>query len=207
MSLRSLAISAIVLASGLCLGSARAQGSFNALLAVPLGDFSSKNNANVGFGAGLEYNAPMSGGAGWVSGVGLTFNASDKSNVPSGIDAEGGNYLTLPLLTGMRFTGGANDGPVKFYVQGQAGIAFFLVTDEDLSRGSDNATVSTDNKVTFCFGGGVGLIIQDKVNLGIRFLGTPEMDMSGQLSSGGQSADLNGKLTVSMLQLNVGTVF
>jgi hypothetical protein len=206
MNSRFSAISAFLLASALCLGSAQAQSSFNAMLAIPMGEFSGDANALVGFGASLEHNAPISGPAGWVSSLAFTFNASDK-DVPSGadVDISGGNYIAIPALTGLRLTGG--NGPVKAYVQGQAGILLFLVTDLTADEAGGSSSISTDPNIHFGFGGGLGLLINDRVNAGVRFFGTPEMDMSGHLSSPFFSDDLTGHLTVSMVQLNVGLLF
>lgn len=54
------------------------------------------------------------------------------------------------------------------------------------------------------YGGGVGLLFNDKVHAGIRFYATPEMEMNGTLSDGSDSMDLTGELTVSMIQVHLG---
>lgn len=194
-------LAAIALASTLGLGSALAQTGFNATLSFPTGDFSDAE-AMTGFGAGLEHNSDLGGPAGWVSGISFLYNPLD---IPDGEDAEGGNYITIPTLTGVRFTGGT--GPAKFYLQGQIGLVLFIVTDLEIGSGFGSATLDTDPNIHLGFGGGVGAIFNDRVNVGMRFFRTPEMEMTGTASSGSDSVDLKGELTVSMIHLNVGLLF
>lgn len=203
MRLRTPALTAILLASTLCLGAARAQTGINASLGIPTGEFSSDDEAVVGFGVGLEHNATFGGPVGWVSGLSLHYNACD---LPSGYDAEGGNYFTIPAQTGVRITGGGS-GPAKFYLQGQAGLVLFIVTDLEGELGFGAEKISADPMVHLGFGGGAGVLVKDRVNLGLRFFGTPEMELSGTISGSGESDSVSRDLSVSMFQLVVGLLF
>jgi hypothetical protein len=207
MFLRISALSATLLALGLCAEMPKAQTGFSAILAAPTGDFSDDANASVGFGAMLEHNSPfISGPLGWVTSFGFTFNPSDKDGLEEGLEAEGGNYLDIPVLTGLRLTSTA-DGPIRFYFQGQLGLQLFYVTDLTMTDGFNKATVTSDINIHLGFGGGVGMLFNDKVHAGLRFFSTPEMEMTGTLSEGSDSIDLTGEVTVSMIQVHLGLLF
>jgi hypothetical protein len=207
------------LLSGIFLaGTAAAQSNtqFNAMLSLPTGDFGAKsgNNAGLattGFGLALEHCAAFDGGPlGWVTGASfiLNFNGMEDAlhdaGAPSDVTADGGTYLNVPIMTGLRATGPA--GPtVKVYGQFQLGMDFLNVTDLTVSEGSSNGgSVSFDPSFSFCFGAGVGIMFSDRVNAGLRFFHSPERDIDVS-NSLGQSG--TGNLSVSMIQLVLGTVF
>lgn len=143
-------------------GAARAaefglHGSIN----LGVGDYSDENSARTGLGGGFDINAPIGSNAAWTTSVNLLFNSLDEpEGMPSGVDL--GQWVNLPLLTGIRFQGG--DHQAKGYFQAQGGLNMGSQTSS--TDGSN--TVSVDWAPSFGFGLGAGLMV-GSFHAGARF--------------------------------------
>jgi hypothetical protein len=174
------------------LGAAQSVELFGAL-SVPVGDFgddigSGAGMAKLGYGVGLEALFPIgASGLYWSMSPALLINPIDGDEMEDqmGGDINVGSWMSIPLLAGLRFGGGASPNAV-FYVTGQAGIAIHMAPDIQwtayLYDGYDyipfSAEQNLDSATSFAFCVGAGVVLNERLDISIRYygLGTPELN-------------------------------
>jgi len=178
-------------------------------LSIPSGDFGDDQGfdaglAKTGFGAGIEFNYPLgTPGLFWTSNVWLLYNGYDvdKDDVEDAredefvdydldiedFDLEIGSYLNIPIMSGLKWVLTLSP-TAELYGVGQAGINFakFPGFEENLTISDEfgneydytrQVKYSLTSSLGFCFG--IGLILNDKINIGLRYLGMREPEAEG----------------------------
>ncbi|MCF8371342.1 MAG: hypothetical protein K9H64_06955 [Bacteroidales bacterium] len=168
--------------------------------------------AGTGFGAGLKYVYPLTdNGLGLFGGLDVILNPIAKDAQDDIEDFAGSTseftfpkYINLPISAGLDYTFKANDQVSLF---GQAGISLSLLKMTDFiweEEGDDDYEEKYDLSTTLGFNIGGGLIINDKVEIGLKYFGLGEHDMEGEYEYGtddGKLDDYNQKVSLFMLTL------
>lgn len=173
-------------------------GAFN----IPLGEFAASDSFNgegfarPGFGGGVLASIPILPRLAWSSDISVLAVAFDdeeyiEETFGSGpdIDSDGGGYLLIPILTGVRASI-ARFGPVELYGAGRTGIAVCRQSELEgsvynLYLGSFEGSIEFETALTFAVSGELGVIIGPGITIGSRFayLGKPEIDYSANIAS------------------------
>lgn len=183
--------------------------------------------AGTGFGGGLEVISPAwLKDLSWVLGVRVFMNPSDAATAQSRfqsllgstahLEYEVGAWINVPIMTGLRY-GLAVSDDFRLYGTFQAGINFTRAAPRKATVGG---TVVEDTEYQFArdFGieAGLGVLFQQRYNLGIRFLdlGTPRFDGSRLLSESQfqqifsrENAILGEQRSISMVIMTLGVEF
>lgn len=186
-------------------------------LSIPIGDYGSSSsddpgNANIGFGAGVEIEAPTEMESFSVIGqVRMIFNPSDDSGWQEyfyydmslywyliwdaeliTLDMDAGRYLNIPVMIGVRSE--AVSGPnLKFFIKGLAGLNFSMFPDYKFPMtvydyyssefyAIDGEGSADGTGTTFCYSVSAGLTINDKVDIGLEYLNLGKPEIDGSIS-------------------------
>jgi hypothetical protein len=224
---------------GLCYGQ---NGTIWAGVAMPRGDFGDDDSedagcAKTGIAVGAEVAFPLgSPGLFGVLGVSLLRNAFDEDILGDWyVDFEGGSFecvdgtagawYNIPIMGGVKYE--AELSPqVKGYGLGLVGINIVKAPKfewDDCEAYFDgyyydgSLEFSWDMTTTFGYGIGFGAVINDRINLGMRYLSLGEADIEGDMTVEieGESASDNlkwkdmsgGKPVMSVLVLSAGVQF
>ncbi len=201
-------------------------------LAMPRGDFGDNdldNNdagfAKTGLVLGGEYAIPMgSPGLFGVIGVSMVRNSFDEDVFQ---DAAGdefsfdiGPWYNVPIMAGLKYQSEMSPG-MRFYATGQVGLNIIKGPkfEESSAYYGESVEITWDTANSFGFGIGGGVVINDKINLGIRYLSLGEADLEGTVDWTGDgdsgSEDVkwededmfDGVPPLSILLLTVGIEF
>ena len=215
-----LIIVALLFSTSFCF--AQGLGIFGAI-SMPQGDFGDDSGsgaglATTGFGVGADLVMPL--GSPGLSGVGTVaflMNKMDKDEIEDSFDLgddsdlDVGSYMNIPVMGGLRFEGKVSP-TMAIYGIGQAGINFIkgpkleATIEEEVWNGSQYVDVEGTMKTTFdmtsafgfAFGGGI--ILNDKINIGFKYLNLGEPELEGEIeveaSSGSSSASENEKIKI-----------
>lgn len=175
-------------------------------ISIPTGDFGDDNGArddgfaNVGFNLNGEYvsffeDTPE---LGWVSSLGININGGDQ-DLRSGIqDVDIGSWINIPLLTGVRYQHNLDNGN-PIYAQAKIGINFSKAPKIELNQVGNELTTNLATSFGLALGGGI--IVNDKINLSLRYLGLGEPELEYESDDGGS---VQFEKPISILQLTAG---
>lgn len=188
----------------------------------PTGDFGDDNVedfhdgaglAGMGFGIGLNYIYPLTEtGLGLYFGSDVIINPVAKDAKDDVEDLAGSaseftffNYINVPVSTGLDYTFKASE---QFSLFGQAGISLSLlkITDFEWEEEGDDDYVEKYNLSTsFGYNVGGGLIINDKLEIGLKYYGLGEHEVEGEFEYGTSDGDLEDfDQEVSLFMLTLG---
>jgi opacity protein-like surface antigen len=150
------------------------------LVSLPLGSFAGvpggQGKAKIGGGAGFDYTYPLPwSNLGVMASVSFSLNPMDDAEVSAarpGESVELGSWFNAPVLAGLKYQ--ISGDPLDFYAFGQAGGD---AAWQSFSKvGGDR--LETDLVFSFAAGVGLGIIINERVDLGLKylFLGQPSYD-------------------------------
>ena len=173
--------------------------------------------ATTGFCAGLEYTCEASRNFSiGLAGL-LTSNSLDEEKVGSasrsylpGSNMDAGSWFLIWIVGEIGFTVPLSPSS-SFYARGLLGGLFGNSPELTLTysgvHGSVKATQSSASTEAFAFGAATGVVVANRVDIGLRFVtAEPEYDITAQASSGTQTATSSGKLKqpTSVLQIAIG---
>ncbi|MBN2355019.1 outer membrane beta-barrel protein [candidate division KSB1 bacterium] len=180
-------------------------------ISLPMGDFGDdKQNdgapragfAKTGFGLGLEYAKPLnSPGLAWVSGVSVIMNSLDTDKLADGDEDEidAGSWINVPVMTGLRYASEVSPGTF-FYGIGQVGLNMIMAPDLTI----EDMEVDMGSATTFGFALGGGVILNDKINIGLKYYILGESTIDGEIMEDDDAEDVEWETPVSMVFLTVG---
>ena len=169
---------------------------------LPQGDFSDDSIddpdaflAKKGFGGGVEYSLPIyARELSWVISGAFLFNSVDKRcDDIIGCNIDANSWLNIPVMGGVRYHTEISPA-MKLYVQSQFGVNFVKAPTIEISfsefdigeykYSNVKMELTHDLTTSFGFGLGVGVIFNDKWNIGFRYfsLGEPEIKRESEIS-------------------------
>lgn len=172
-------------------------------LSAPVGDFSDDTGTDAGyasFGLGVmgEYVLPVgSPGLGWVSSASLLINGADDDFIGQGADV--GRYFIIPLMTGLRYF--AELSPtVDGYGLGQVGVSIVRGPSGDVG----DTEYSSNFATSFGFGLGGGIVLNDRINLTLRYLILGEQEFEYDIEGPGGDTEGEAEVSVGVVQVMIG---
>ncbi|MBN2415028.1 hypothetical protein JXO52_04265 [bacterium] len=180
-------------------------------LSLPSGDFGDDRMeedallsgfARTGFGALAEYDKQLdSPGLAWVSGIAVMFNGFDTDALPDGDSDEinAGSWIILPAMTGLRYATEVSSGTLLYGI-GQ--IAFSLISAPDIDIENTEIKMGSATTLGFVLGGGV--MLNNRINIGLRYFLLGEPSIKGEARHSGDSDDVTWEPSVSTIFLTVG---
>ena len=206
-------------------------------LSLPSGDFGDdKGNdaglAKTGYGAGIEFNYPLgTPGLFWTSNAWLLINGfdMDEDDIEDAyenmfafigydledFDSDIGSYMNIPLMSGLKWVT-ALSPTAELYAVGQAGINFAKFPSMEVSgsisdwSGEYDFDTKTKWSMTSSFGFclGAGLVLNDKINIGLRYLNLGEPDAEGtievEIDNESEEDDTDAEQPISIILLSIG---
>lgn len=185
----------------------------------PMGDFGDDDIddddaglAGIGFGAGLNYIYPLTeDGLGLYGGIDFIINPTSKDAQDDIEDLFGSTSeftfpknINIPVSAGLDYTFKAND-QVSLYGQGGISLSLLKLTDFIWEEeGDDDYEEKYDLSTSFGFNIGGGLIINDKVEIGLKYYGLGEHEIEGEYEYGtddGNTDDYDQKVSLFMITL------
>jgi len=198
-------------------------------LSIPLDDFGDddvflqSNNrdesgfATFGFGAGVNFSLPIGiEYVQWSSDIlffAHLFSEDKAENDPvlqNASDISGGTYFFLPFLSGIRgyFPVNSDFGVFGF---GQLGVSVIMQQTLDADGSVFGYPVSTETEFeptpAFTWSLGSGVIINDQVSIGFRYLNMDDPAVDYTVSSGSSSNSGEREFDISMFQIFIGFNF
>lgn len=168
--------------------------------------------AGVGPGVGFNYISPLTDyGLGLYVGLDVILNPISK-DAQDDLEDEAGRmseftfpkYINIPVSAGLDYTFDANEGLSLF---GQAGISISFLKMTDFiweEEGYYDYEEKYDLSTSLGFNVGGGLIINDKVEIRLKYFGLGEHEIEGEYeydSDDGNIDDYDQKVSLLMLTL------
>ena len=155
--------------------------------------------AGLGLNFGVQYVYPLStNGLGLFVGADITYNPLGKSirdDIEDGYDADTDitfpKYLNIPLSGGLHYTLKVND-KVSLFGKGGLAVNFLKVTNwKEEDSGLDDLVEKYDlaTKLGYTLGG--GLVLNDKIELGITYMGIGKHEFDGEREEGSNDEKIN----------------
>lgn len=202
-------------------GNAYSQNSFSlhAGPSFPLADFGDDDLndedagcAGVGLSLGGNYVFQLNDkGLGLYLGADFDINGLKSSvkddiedNLASGVDIEFYKFINVPVIAGLNYSFKGNDQIALF---GNAGIGpdILKVTDMTMKQGSNKVEISYETSAKLAYSIGGGLILDDKIILGVNYYGLGEHNLKGEAKYSGYTDTLDDqKLKVSLMTVTIG---
>jgi hypothetical protein len=127
-------------------------------VSIPTGNFS--DVADVGFSGGLDFTLPLA----MVTPALSWYTSADVAGHSPSADGLDGGFLSIPVLTGVRFD--MPLGMVRPFLTGQAGVGFV--------RGPSLPNQSASTETGFAYGLGGGLQLTNNVYAGAKWFNLSE---------------------------------
>ena len=185
--------------------------------------------ASEGLGVGLEISLPTGArGLRWNTGLMLLINGSDDKMLTQTfqsllgesvvVEFDYGYWIQMPVMTGFQYRFPAF-GKTDFYGMIQGGLSLILPPTREANVSGATVDKRTyDLTRQFGYGLGGGFVVNNKFDLGFRYLdfGEPAFDGTRSLDTGyfdeahdilGEDVILGEKRPVSMLLLSLGYHF
>ncbi len=194
--------------------------SFFGTFTIPLSDFSKDDEFNsegfsmVGFGAGIQHDLTL----GHPSIILATdvyflvniFNKDEfENNYPlqAADDIKGGHYFNTPILTGLKISIPVSQ-QFALYGTGQVGCNIMKEIDLKYEVLNTKFIREFETNVIFAWGFGGGVIVNDHVSIGVRYinLGEPEVDYDITINNENPVSQ-EREFKVSLFQFMVGFFF
>jgi len=186
-------------------------------LSLPVGDYGGTSGAHAGlaktgFSLSAEYSRENS--KGFELGVLGCYsnNAVDQAEVEKVFSVFGtaaadvGSWSLIYFMGSVGFI--SNTSPtMSIYGKGYAGLLYGTIPEIKVTIGSTTITQESASATTIGYGIGGGLLINEKVDVGFRYLtGEPEYEEHASSNAGSSSATVKAKIPNGTVQLIVGLV-
>lgn len=185
--------------------------------------------ASEGLGTGLEISLPTGAhGLSWIAGLMVLINGSDENRLTQTFQSllgesavvkfDYGRWIIVPVMTGFQYRFPVF-GQVDFYGMIQGGLSLIHAA----TRKANVSGVTVDKRTydltrQFGYGLGGGIVVNKRLDLGVRFLdfGEPAFDGTRSLDTAffdesydilGEDVILGEKRPVSMLLCSLGYHF
>ncbi|MHA1380897.1 MAG: outer membrane beta-barrel protein [Candidatus Helarchaeota archaeon] len=196
-------------------------------LSFPQGDFGDDDVndddcgfAKTGFGVGAEFTLPLgSPGLGWITSATFILNGFDEDELEDYVDEgkmDAGSWLNIPIMTGLRYESEVSP-TMKIYGQGQVGLnlvkapkiefeySYYDYYEDEYYSGKSETEWDIASSFGFAIGGGI--IINNKINIGLRYFSLGEPEIEGKIKSSGESDKTEWELPISAMLITVGINF
>lgn len=165
---------------------------------LPIGDFNKSNNFGIGGSAKAVFSI-FEGGAVTLSAGYITFSGKGSTTL-TGYDTagmptygKGASFNTIPIKAGIRFN--IAEG---FYGEPQLGVTIANTKVISIDQ-NFNITNNSQSKSYFTYAAGVGYVVNNMVDIGVRYEGFSQKVPS-------YSLDQNGNLTTSTSNKTTGFI-
>jgi len=187
---------------------------FHVGIAAPSGNFA--DGVAMGFTAGYKYYGSLSAeNLSWVFGIGAFYNAvsaSAKKALDSQFQAQYPDCkITYPMFFNFPATIGLNyaiplQETTKVYGEAAVGGNFSMPTKIQVSYGGASATNATTPAFGFAFGVEVGVFINNKYSIGVRYNDLGSYKYKHKVTGGADYTD-DEALAISDLSICLGVLF
>ncbi|MFC1538755.1 hypothetical protein ACFL6H_04970 [Candidatus Latescibacterota bacterium] len=168
-------------------------------LAMPQGDFGDDDdledcgNAKTGFGAGINYTTQLTNpDLSWISSISFLMNGWDEDMLEEewGEDTkiDAGSWINIPIMSGIKYQTSISP-TMQIYLLGQGGLnivkapsleaSYYDDYDEEWYK--DELEWDTGSSFGFTFGGGI--VLTDKISIGLRYYSLGEPEIEGEYKS------------------------
>lgn len=192
---------------------------------LPLSDFGSKDPDNdnaggaaTGISAGFQYIYSITdNGLGIFAGMDIHYNALSK-NVQDDMKKYFNSigfpnakftfykHINISPSTGLNYTYKADD-KLSVFANGGLVINFYKMTNMVITVDAQEVTTSFNVTSSIGFRIGAGILLNDRITLSLDYWGLGNHDITGEMSSGGQTGDVSGKQKVDILSATLGLRF
>ena len=177
---------------------------------------------------GAEFTLPLgSPGLGWITSATFILNGFDEDELEDYVEDEledyvdegkmdAGSWLNIPIMTGLRYELEVSP-TMKIYGQGQVGLnlvkapkiefEYSYYDDYEDEYYSEKFETEWDIASSFGFAIGGGIIINNKINIGLRYFSLGEPEIEGKIKSSGESDKTEWELPISAMLITVGINF
>lgn len=192
------------------------------LISLPQGDFGDDSGekaglATTGYGFSVEYTIPASSkNLFYVLQGHFILNSVDDTELKSllgqmfpgyTIDLDMGNWINIPVMGGLRYQTPLSP-TVNLYLVGKIGLNIVKGPSMDMTINGETGSSTYDMSTSFCLGVGGGIVIDEQINIGFKYLDLGEPELSGEVEAAGQSESLAGiDQPISMLVISLGYQF
>ncbi len=191
-------------------------------ISLPLSDFGSEDPNNdyaggaaTGISAGFQYIYPITEtGLGIIAGLDMHYNSVSKSvqdDIKSYFNSMGiynaeftfYKHINIPVSAGLNYTYKADD---RLSVFANAGLTlnFYKMTDMVITVDTQDVTTSFDAASSVGFKIGGGILLNNRISLAVDYWGLGNHEITGEMSSGGQTENINGKQKVDIFSVTLG---
>jgi hypothetical protein len=188
-------------------------------LSMPQGEFADDDFeddsgfAKMGFCIGGEYVKQLnSPGLSWVTNISVVLNGLDEDPIAEGYEemayedftADAGSYINVPIMTGLRYS--TETSPtMQMYGIAQIGLNYMKYPTIELQGDDGSADIEIDATTSFGFAIGGGIIMNNKFNIGIRYLTFGDQDVDGELKIPYEDdVQIEGEFSLSYLLITIG---
>ena len=189
-----------------------------ALVAQPTGDFASTTSSKAGdavtgFGVGIDYSHPLDKNFSWFTTLSLSINSVDEAaltdqlefELEESVQIDAGTYKSTYALTGLSAKTSISS-TIDIYGFGQAGLVFGATPEATITILGGKATLDAASALSIAFGVGGGMVINDKINVGIRYA-TGEPQYEATISGPGGQFTNKYKQPTAIIQVVAGFSF
>ena len=185
----------------------------------PQGEFGSTDQddensgfATTGFTVVGEYTYPAGNtpGLGLIGTISFSANSIDEDELFGDSDpdeVDGGSWINVPIMVGTKYEAGFSPA-VDLYGLGQVGINVSsgpTIEAEFGETGTITETQTLGGATSFGFTVGAGAVINDQINVGLRYQGLGEPEISNEVEVDGDTrVDDDYDQPLSGIQLLVG---
>lgn len=185
----------------------------------PLSDFGDDDRtdydsglAGVGFCLGITYLYPINDkGLDLYFGADFDYNGLKSSvkddyenEIGSGADIKFFKYINVPFMAGLNYTIKAND-KISMFTNFGFGPDFMKVTNMKIEANNRKVELNIKSSANFAYKIGGGLLVNDKLILGLNYSGLGEHNLNAEMKyDGGIGFFDDQKLKVCLLTFSVG---
>ena len=150
------------------------------MVAFPTGDFGATDGLNsgtaaTGYGLGLDLAGELTTNIDWVASGFYSIHSQQASairtnySLPWTTNVGTGTYKLLFVLAGIRYSPKTSLSSQIYFIA-EAGILAPSPSDLQFSDDSYSTTIGVTASNAFAYSAGIGFFINNKINLGIRYL-------------------------------------
>jgi len=188
-------------------------------VAIPQGDFGDDTGqdaglATTGFGGGIELSIPTgSTNLYYLISANILFNSLDDTEIKAmvrqmfpglNVSVDVGSWMNIPIMAGLQYTAEINP-TLKFTGSGKIGLNIVNGPVVEMNVEGVSAEIDYETSTSFGFGIGGGILINDRISIGLTYLGLDEPEINAKIKAQGQSEDIDPfDQPISLLLISLG---
>ncbi len=188
-------------------------------VAIPQGDFGDDTGldagyATTGYGGGFELSIPSgSTNLFYLLSANIFFNSFDDTEIKASIrrmfpdldvSIDAGSWMNIPIMAGLQYRTEINP-TLKFIGSGKIGLNIVNGPTIEISAQDVTGEIVYGSYTSFGFGIGGGILINEKICIGLTYLGLGEPEIEMEVSAQGETTKLDPyDQPISLLLISLG---